>query len=416
MFWGLGHFFLAFYWLANLATAETAPNYFNKDSLVQLIREKGISSVEKLLAQLPTSMRMHYALVFESLSLQQADYLNPRVLLTNEDASFVMTFNGLPEQYGYETIETLQFRAPQAKFELEEFVFSKDKEARVRYLKRQNKPEEVLAIETREGRQGVNPPLCLACHRSDPRPNWEQYPLWVGMYGQFNDEFGSRKSAGRFDNRLAIQPLEEFARKASRHPRYKHLLELRARLNLDDNFRIKSGKNPVAPLTRLTQNLNRHNFQRIVRIFRENKNYLKLRYVLLGLLADCQDRVDHKKNPNFYTGKIVRTQERPFSFTALNLSTFINLFASYDIPAADLFMNFRPGPHNMMRTPGIADEELTFALVQSDPELKSLGFLFRELEAGIPPHSTYRALLAKPLNPQTLCAKVFSETNVLNHS
>lgn len=157
---------------------------FSKDDLVQLIQSSGAKSLADLLPNLPNSIRSQAILVFKSGSLQQGSYLLPRILLFNEDASLVITFNGEASQFGFETLEVMNFNFQTYSFEFEEFVFSDDLEARQAYLQSKDLQDEIKGLYDRSTRTGVNAQACLACHRVKPRPNWEAYPFWPGVYGQ----------------------------------------------------------------------------------------------------------------------------------------------------------------------------------------------------------------------------------------
>lgn len=65
--------------------------YFNY--VKGLIKAQNIKSVDRLLGVLPEKFRQRHMLMFDSPSLQNATYQNPRVLLIFPRARFVMTFN-----------------------------------------------------------------------------------------------------------------------------------------------------------------------------------------------------------------------------------------------------------------------------------------------------------------------------------
>ena len=107
-------------WAAS--SAQTTP--FDFASLLSLLQREHIDSIEQLLASLPAEQRSHYAVMFESRSLQSASFENPRVILFGPDARFIVTFNGSPAQRGFSTLETMEFDEQTKQFRLRELQFA----------------------------------------------------------------------------------------------------------------------------------------------------------------------------------------------------------------------------------------------------------------------------------------------------
>lgn len=82
---------------------------FSFDSLQQLIARQSIGSVEQLVTALPEDLRSHYTLVFQSRSLQDASFANPRAILFGSHATLILAFNGDPAERGFGAIETMEF-------------------------------------------------------------------------------------------------------------------------------------------------------------------------------------------------------------------------------------------------------------------------------------------------------------------
>ena len=140
---------------------------FSFDALAKMIREKELRSIDEIVPLLPTDVRNRYVMMYRSRSLQKASFQKPRAIVFEGDASFIAGFNdeSLP---GGNTLEVIQFREAERKWEFREISFPKDG----------GRP--VIS--------NANPRKCLECHQSpsrvdvDPRPNWEPYSNWPGAY------------------------------------------------------------------------------------------------------------------------------------------------------------------------------------------------------------------------------------------
>lgn len=389
-----------------LAAATSSASNYNKQDFINLLRAKKPTSIVNVLKMLPISFRSRHILIFDSLSVQNAEPLFPRVLLANKDASFVIAFNGKPSQAGYEAIETMQFNFVQAKFEFEEFIFSDDHKERLAHLTKAGNQEFIKSFLDRSNSIGVNPPKCLACHRQDPRPNWEPYNFWPGVYGQFDDhpfETASDPHANfskGLDNKQVVAPLKEFVRlaKRKRHQalRYNYLKDIEAQIRVKPLRKYAIHAQTVRmPLNRFTQDLARLNFKRVVRIFRANPNYELLKYKLTSLLS-CLN----SKPPGDYSMPSVRE----VAFYMLEFKNFNSLFAPYGIPVSDLYMNYLRGEHNEFTTPGAHHSEFQFELAIQDKDLAPL-FEFQEEPASASYYVDYGANLR---DPEKNCAVIYS--------
>lgn len=79
------------------------------ETLKNLIITNNVDSIEKLLPLLPASVRSKYVVVFRSRSLQGASYKEPRVILYNDNAKFMLSFNGNENQRGFYELEVADF-------------------------------------------------------------------------------------------------------------------------------------------------------------------------------------------------------------------------------------------------------------------------------------------------------------------
>lgn len=173
------------------------------------IVDNRISSIEEFLSLLPTSYRSRYVLVHTSKSIQGASYQYPRVLLTgrgdfyknndyNTQSDAVISFNGHPSQFGHKSLEIMQYKEKERRFEFSEISFEGGS-ARI---------------------SDPNPRQCMTCHdrgnANDPHPIWSDYPRWPGIYGA---EDGHIKKGTRID-----EEFRAFIARKAQHKRYKYLV------------------------------------------------------------------------------------------------------------------------------------------------------------------------------------------------
>jgi hypothetical protein len=194
---------------------SAAPSY---ESIVDLVRTRNIRSIDALLGQpeFPRSYLRGFTSVFKSRSIQYADPLNPRIVVYGEDAKLVLAFTcatgdcvALPggatgPVAGGEHLEIVQWRESSKSFEYRDITFP------------EGNTGEVTLSEP-------NPQRCLACHgASDPRPNWEPYNQWPGMYG--GDDDGAQP--GRLVEGESRESLDRFLATGPQRPRYRWLNDL----------------------------------------------------------------------------------------------------------------------------------------------------------------------------------------------
>ena len=83
---------------------------FLYEDLVDLIRNKFISTIDQVLPHLPAEFLENYTLAYDSRSLHESSPDFPRVILFGNNAKLILTFNGSPDQRGYQNLEIMQFR------------------------------------------------------------------------------------------------------------------------------------------------------------------------------------------------------------------------------------------------------------------------------------------------------------------
>ena len=258
---------------------------FNFASLQSLLSHQDIGSVEELIAALPPAQRNHYALVFESRSLQGASPENPRAILFGPDARFIVTFNGSPAQRGFRVVETMEFDDESQEFRLRELLF----------------PERAAGVDKVVVSE-VNPRRCARCHGAPARPVWDTFPLWPGAYGErYRAKLSARERAG----------LSAFLALQATHARYSGLLGVK-RFADPQTFRSSAlsqyaGIPAEPPNAELAIYLSRLQAQSIARQLVRQPAFDLYQYALLGLADNACGRL-----ADFYPDALWRTQRPGF--------------------------------------------------------------------------------------------------------
>lgn len=251
------------------------------DTLVEKIKTNGVQTLEATLELVPKQFYENYVLVYRSRSLQDSSPLFPRAIVFGRSSKFIMAYNGHKKQKGYNNLEMIQYREKEFRWEFREITYI-------------------------DGKAPVfseaNPKKCLECHQSpkratvDPRPNWEPYNFWPGVYASVDskidpvlkkeyDDYKSGKTSYLLNDVIRRflpqdymlmdeQALERtnldkfFATVQPTHDRYKHL----------GKFSVRSPLN----FTKSTVILNMY---RVARLIRQDLGELFdiYKYALLGI-------------------------------------------------------------------------------------------------------------------------------------
>ncbi len=174
---------------------EPAETVFRYEELKSLIEHNQIKKIEDLIPLLPAPLRRKFVLLYKSRSIQSGSNLNPRVILYGDDAKLIITFNGSPEQRGFNKLEIMQFRDDSFKFDFKEIDFSEAELGNVVFNEK--------------------PTSCVKCHGENGKPIWDSYASWPGAYGSVDDNL--IKDSTEKTNFLRFREL------AKQHPRYKNL-------------------------------------------------------------------------------------------------------------------------------------------------------------------------------------------------
>src|SRR5438105_1424294 len=110
-------FAFAFGLTAGLRVAFAAGGPLTYEDVLGLIQKNNISDLAGVIAALPEDFRSSFTLVNSSRSAQSATFESPRVIMFNQNAKLIMTFNGDPSESNYDRLELIQFRDQTNEFE-----------------------------------------------------------------------------------------------------------------------------------------------------------------------------------------------------------------------------------------------------------------------------------------------------------
>lgn len=317
---------------------ETKHFYFN--DLVDLIEsqsgEKSLESSLGLILKTYPSFRENYILMYKSRSLQKSSFLYPRALLFGYEARFIITYNGHPEDHGYNGLETMEFNEEKGTFTFREIAF-----ARGSFTVSKD-----------------NPAKCMRCHQAssrqkiDPRPNWEPYNLWLGAYSSASHGHKVYKPSSKdFEPSLYAlfvkenEMYEKFLNEvAPLHERYKDLKPMEKSDRFGTYFPATFTQSKINRMTtNLTEALARLNISRILRLMEESPHFEAYKEAVYGGLG-CgeifldmeisdwhkeQSSLNPKRHPNI---KQFKTHEMIEFF-----------FEPYNVDTSDWSMDFGTG-------------------------------------------------------------------------
>ncbi len=332
------------------------------------------STLRDLKKQQPIFFK-NYVLMYKSRSLQTSSFLYPRVLLSSTHSTTVITYNGHPEDHGYEKLEVMRFDVESLKFKFNEISFQDGK----------------ISL------SHDNPQKCMNCHQNssrrdnDPRPNWEPYSIWPGAYSsssvgatELSDPMSSKydpilaKDAS-LENQMYQLFLDTII---PNHPRYS-LLTPMIQNKLGDYFpAIGVSKSAVNLFTTtFTDQLVNLNALRLARLIKESPIVEDYKKVVLALVQ-CEkiylpDHVSvwHKKHYPDLNFEDLKMED---------LGDAIEfIFEPYDVSTQDWSMDFGTGGRFAFRHrfggPNLFRQTLRVALETVMPELK--GFTCQSLES-----------------------------------
>lgn len=195
----------------------------NFEGLKKLIVQKHITKVDDLVSHFPAFMLQNPVLVYESHGLNRnlVTPSNPRTILFNEDGSLIVAFTKNPGDAaiaaGADGVEVLNFNYDSGKYEMRMIVLNGSK---IPFAKRGQEPQ-------------VNSATCLKCHGNNPRPIFQDYDAWPGVYGSFG--FSGLAATGSVE----FQNFEKFQTARPLMDRYKYLKPTRF-VKSEDGWRLQA--------------------------------------------------------------------------------------------------------------------------------------------------------------------------------
>ncbi len=257
----------------SIAVRLTAGDFHYAD-LEKLIRDHQVTTIEELLPLLPQDYRQFYTFIYESRSVQKDNVFPtfPRIVFYGADASFLIAVtknpNTPPKVTIDDAIETIDFDEATNAFAFRRLSFHP-------------------GTSPVDPAPAVNPPLCLSCHGSDPRPNWDTYNVWPGVYGSVS--------------RLNCDAMEPGT------PELTHYLEFQKTNRSSERYQYVPkeltdfGSCPHDPAVEMTfvnatvtdpnadlsQKIFQLNLRRIQRLVRTSAAYSKYRFLWAALSRNC---------------------------------------------------------------------------------------------------------------------------------
>jgi hypothetical protein len=360
------------------ARKPSATSDFTFSNLTDLVDKNSVQSIDGLLPLLPQDIRSRYVAVYRSRSLQASTFQKPRIIMFDHDAKFIAAFNGDPGLKGYDELEVIQFDESKSAFEFREIHFSKGAKPIV---------------------SDANPAKCLACHQSvqrkdvDPRPNWEPYSTWPGVYG--SNDGGLSGPGGALDvgnaakvidgtlpidnpeivDILKLAPGElanakTFADNYLSDPRYGSLGS--------PNFKFDSYSSSAEMTLYLTNAIAKQNFKRVARLLTAMPSYPLFKYLLLNELGCFDaDRINLMNLPYKLKSQLPQRLQKDPSGADVYIADLLNLFViPQGVDTSDWSTDFEThgalGFEDRFTTPGGPNEELMAQLALQDKDVAAL--------------------------------------------
>jgi ankyrin repeat protein len=271
---------------------------FTFDTLRELVDVRcrsRIRSIDDLLPLLPSRLRGNYVLIHHGRGIQVATFKDPRAVLFTPDGALILGFIGDKSQPGYASLEIARFDRARKAFEYREVDFSL--------------PTPAAGTRFSE----ANPAKCLRCHTQDPRPNWDRWSLWPGLYeGDMGSRYAERERKGYASY---LQRKESVL-----HPsRYRHLLP--QSLSPVETFlgKVQSGVNFAN--VKFDSLIMALMGEKVARALRDQPALHRYRYALLGALS-CREPVESFLPPGVQAALPRKPAELAQESTALALEEY----------------------------------------------------------------------------------------------
>jgi hypothetical protein len=272
--------------VAMAAQATQLDDLSSYQDLENLISNQKVTSIDQLLPLLPEKMKKNSLLIYNSHALhtELVTALTPRIVLFNKDGSLVMTVSrsltdDLKTQ-GQDQIEVLNFNSETARFEMRALAFN-------------GKDLPPLGEKAQ-----VNPATCLACHGENPRPIFQDYNAWPGIYGSFSAAGASVNGTPEYKSLTAF--LNQQKNQTNRYS----FLDLSNFTQTPQGYVYRSRDlgpevhPPLTPALRLGQDFERLMFRRLAKKILSRVDYPTLEplFIYLGVNStSCSSRADRAK-------------------------------------------------------------------------------------------------------------------------
>jgi hypothetical protein len=220
-------------------TAKTVDPY-NVQTILERIRKEKPGNLDDFLDGhfLPAELWQRFILIYDSRSIQRASFEWPRVVLFSPTARLIVAFNGLKDDPHYNSLEMIQFHNETNSFEFQEVEFGGSRRFHI--------PES-------------NSSKCLRCHGGDtPRPNWDSYFLWPGIFGSEDDTL----TVNAYAEGVERSKFDEFNKGNRLRGRYRKLIKNMAFAQYKDQFDNKVNKE-ARPNLVFTAELEKLNYRRL---------------------------------------------------------------------------------------------------------------------------------------------------------
>jgi hypothetical protein len=275
-----GVFFLVNFQISSaMAFCNKERSLTSLSDVTDLIDHCHITTIEDFIEALSPLALQKYLLVYDSRSSQMASPDYPRIILygagarkshpigpwnfgpSDETATLTFGISGTPYDPKYNELEFFQFNHSSKAFEFYKLTFNSQG----------NKPPTLSQ---------KNPKECLTCHGQDPRPNFDNYPFWPGVFG--SDDPISRTAK----NDIGVWYSEEETSFAQRYlknrdqGRYQHL-----GVENDSGYLSRLGLTEASTNTNATEFLaavSGDNMERAARILKQTPSVWPYRYALLA--------------------------------------------------------------------------------------------------------------------------------------
>ncbi len=317
------------------ASAET----YSLEKLATALQEQSLRTLEEAISLLPRDFRRNPVLMRSSRSLQNSGDRTPRAILSNEDGSFVLTFN----DFGT-TFEMVQFHRDTKRFEFAEIEFYPDRAP--------------------ELRRDLS--KCSGCHGvpGDLHPVFESFPKWPGAYGGDGERIDAMEGAA----------LRSFLDSAKSHPRYGKLIDLESTHGKTDASGLLAGR----PNSSFLRKIMRLNYERIAEHARLDPGYPRYRLSILASIY-CVKRAGFSREyfPEIGNAppELFGIEEGADPYKSDSIGFYWQFFkrnvstSSWTLSFGDAFNQeaaVLPAPDSVY---GTATQELARALVLMDPSL-----------------------------------------------